>query len=195
MSRVLEHLGPASVHPPDDDRLLIGAFVAGAPQAVATVDRWIDVVLQAELHRQRQHWEDLRQEIRMRVLVNLRRGRFRGDSELRTYVHRIARNTIIDAMRRAGVRRAATDAGAPAAADRTASEQERLISRDLLDKILLELSGADRELLGLVFVEHLAYSEVARRLRVAEGTVKARVFRCRERLAAVRRRLLEIGDA
>jgi len=44
-------------------------------------------------------------------------------------------------------------------------------------------------------VRHLSYAEVAKTLRIAEGTVKARVFRCRKRLLSLRRRLLNHEDA
>jgi len=158
------------------------------------VDRWIDAVLATEFRNHRDQWEDLRQEIQMRVLLNLRQGRFRGESELRTYVHRIARNTSIDALRRSGSRRTAMAQGADALGPPSAPAHERLLSRDLLEKLLLEMSGDDRELLALVFVDNLSYSKVAERLQVAEGTVKARIFRCRERLLDVRRRLLGVKE-
>lgn len=181
--------------PSEDDRRLILRLLVGNPQAVATLDAWIHTVLRTEFHSLHGEWDDLRQEVRMRVFRNLRAGRFQGASELRTYVHRIARNTCIDQWRRAAARRDAPD---DATIDRRIAGKdeatERLISRDLLRKILLGSTPEERHLIHMVHTEHLSYAEIARRLGVAEGTIKARVFRCRDRLLALRRRLLRIGD-
>ena len=180
----------------EDDRRLIMRLLAGNTQAIATLDSWIQTVLRTEFHSLHQEWDDLRQEIRMRVFANLRAGRFQGASELRTYVHRIARNTCIDAWRRAAPRREPASDPAFERRREIASDEttERLISRDLLRKILLGSTPEERHLLHLVHAEHLSYAEIARKLGVAEGTIKARVFRCRDRLLALRRRLLRIGD-
>jgi len=182
--------------PSEDDRLLILRLLVGNPQAVATLDAWIHTVLRTEFHSLHGEWDDLRQEVRMRVFRNLRAGRFQGASELRTYVHRIARNTCIDQWRRAAARR---EPSIDPALDRrraitTDEATERIVSRDLLRKILLGSTPEERHLLHMVHTEHLSYAEIARRLGVAEGTIKARVFRCRDHLLALRRRLLRIGD-
>jgi RNA polymerase sigma-70 factor (ECF subfamily) len=107
-------------------------------------------------------------------------------------VHRIARNTGIDLWRRGATRRG--EASSPGSMDRTAAAREdgaeRVMSRDFLRKLLRRLSAEDRHLMELVHGQHLSYAEVARLLGVAEGTVKARVFHCRERLLALRRQLL-----
>jgi RNA polymerase sigma-70 factor (ECF subfamily) len=128
----------------------------------------------------------------MRVLVNLRERRFRGDSELRTYVHRIARNAAIDAWRRSAAWTRVGGNVAEETADSAPVEQERFAVRELLGKILRRLTREDRRLLSLVFVEHLSYAEVAKRLGIHEGAVKVRVFRCRERMSEERRRLMGI---
>jgi RNA polymerase sigma-70 factor (ECF subfamily) len=178
----------------ESDRILIRGLIAGDATAIATVDSWIQAVLRAEFHSLRAEWDDLRQDIRLRVFRNLRFNRFHGASELRTYVHRIARNTCIDTCRRSAVRRARPDAAAGGQAEAACDDAtERLITRDLLRKILLGSTPEERHLLEMVHAQHLSYAEIARRLGVAEGTIKARVFRCRDRLLAVRRQLLRIG--
>ena len=59
--------------------------------------------------------------------------------------------------------------------------------RIAVEQALCTLAECDRWVLGLRYVEDLTQGEVARRLGVAEGTVKARLHRARGRL----RRLLE----
>jgi RNA polymerase sigma-70 factor (ECF subfamily) len=178
----------------EDDRALIRRLLAGETKALATLDAWIQVVLRSEFHGLQPEWEDLHQEIRLRVFRNLGTNRFRGTSELRTYVHRIARNTCIDAWRRISLRRDAAGAADPPAEIPGADAAEHLISRDLLRKILLGSTPEERHLLELVHSEHLSYAEIARRLGVAEGTIKARVSRCRHRLLVLRRRLLRSAE-
>jgi RNA polymerase sigma-70 factor, ECF subfamily len=177
-----------------DDRALIRAYLAGEARAVSTVDGWIEIVLRKEFRALQGEWEDLRQDVRIRVLRNLRNTRFGGDSELRTYVHRIAKNAGIDLWRRISRRREQSGSDRVTREGGVDGGQAGVTSRDLLRKILSGLSAEERRLLELVHGQHLSYAEVARLLGVAEGTVKARVFRCRERLLVRRRRLLEVGD-
>lgn len=179
--------------PAENDRVLIRRLLAGDAAALAAVDSWIQVVLRSEFQSLHSEWDDLRQEIRLRVFRNLRSNRFHGASELRTYVHRIARNTCIDTCRRSALRRTRPEAAGGQEEAARDDATERLITRDLLRKILLGSTPEERHLLEMVHAEHLSYAEIARRLGVAEGTIKARVFRCRGRLLAVRRQLLRIG--
>lgn len=192
-----EDLTLLPVASPDVDRPLIRAFMAGERGAAAVLDEWIELVLRTDFRVLEAEWPDLRQEIRVRVLGNLRAGRFKGGSSLRTYVHRIAKNTAIDYWRAFRRRREETGIGAATSLrkDPSASALSRVISKDLLRKILSELDPDERRLLDMVHAQHMSYSEIACLLGVAEGTVKARVFRCRERMLSSRRRLLEEAGA
>lgn len=181
----------------EGDRRLVQDLLAGKAEAIARLDAWVQVVLRTEFQGMRDEWEDLRQEIHMRVFRNLRGGRFHGRSELRTYVHRIARNTGIDLWRKVSVRRELPAGRRDLPAETFSGRQEGAdaISRDMLRKVLLGLSAEDRRLLDLVHGDHLSYAEIAKMLGVAEGAIKSRVFRCRTRLLAVRRRLLGHAEA
>lgn len=181
----------------EDDRLLIRGFLSGDPHAVEIIDGWVEVVLRTGFRALQGEWDDLRQEVRFRVLANLRKGRFHGESELRTYVHRIAKNTAIDQLRVAARRRDSRNPTSPGEDDDrgAADSQTSLLSRDLLGKLLASLSREERDLLTMVHARHLSYSEIARALGVAEGTIKARVFRCRERMHTMRKRLLRPGPS
>ncbi len=176
---------------------LIRGFLAGDSRAVSAIDGWISVVLRTEFRRLHEEWEDLRQEVRIRVFGNLRAGRFSGASGLRTYVHRIAKNVAIDAWRKAS-RRAPSRTrrgGTVSNGEHLDGYEEDLMSRDLLAKILAGLTPDERRLLERVHGQHLSYAEIARAEGIAEGTVKARVFRCRQRLLARRTRLTRARNA
>ena len=157
---------------------------------------WIDVVLRQEFRSLRNDWDDLRQEIRMRVLACLTAGRFNGGSTLRTYVHRIARNVCIDFARKAYRRRESTSGSdAPVAGSAADDGPARVLSRNFLDRILEGVNVRDRMVLDLIFAEHLSYIEVARKVGITESAVKSLVFRCRHRLLKRRRELLNLPEA
>ena len=167
-----------------DDRQLIDDYLSGREAALQTVARWIDTALRSGDPFVVMDLEDLRQEVQAKVLVNLRDGRFNGRSTLRTYVHRIAMNTRMDADRRK--RRSRSREGPlegleerlPAAETATADPGRA----QLAARIMRSVSEGDRVLLRLVFVENLPYAEIARRLGVSESAIKVRMMRCKSRL-------------
>jgi len=65
------------------------------------------------------------------------------------------------------------------------------MARDLLLKILEDLSREDQLLVQMVFAEHCSYAEVARRLGISEGAARTRMSRCKDRLVESGRRLLD----
>ena len=167
-----------------DDRQLIDDYLIGSEASIGIVTRWIDAALRSRAPRAGLDLEDLRQEVHAKVLANLRDGRFDGRSALRTYVHRIAMNTRIDAERRNrrhGLREESLD-GVEDRLPVDASPESAGESRDLALKMMKSLPEMDRLILGLVFRENLSYAEIARRLGVGESAVKTRVMRCKNRL-------------
>jgi RNA polymerase sigma-70 factor (ECF subfamily) len=178
-----------------DDRQLIDDYLIGREAALRTVTRWIEVALRTGHPLVHADLEDLRQEVQARVLGNLRDGRFDGRSTLRTYVHRIAINTRLDATRRRsrkGAREAPIDGLEERlpAAEMMTSDPDRV---DLAARIMNSVSEGDRMLLRLVFAENLPYAEIARRLGVSESAVKTRMMRCKNRLVRRFGRLVRPG--
>ena len=173
----------------------INEFLEGSRDTHHLVDEWIDAALGADFRSIRSDWEDIRQEVRVRLYRNLSRGVFDGRSSLRTYVHRMARNVAIDCTRRAYRQRETSDVeqipGRLAVEPRPGPE--RVDSRDLLEKILQPLTPQDRHIIALVFVERCTAEEVAARLQVPVGTVKSRVSRLRDKIVRRRRQLCAGG--
>jgi len=174
---------------------LVEDFLRGHEPTVRLVDEWLVVVLRGYEHSLGAEHEDLSQEVRIRVLRNLGRGIFNGQSTLRTYVHRIAKNVCIDAIREKARRRRleVADASLAETTARESSPAAVWIARDLVAKILSVFSDDDRALLTMVFVEHRSYSEIASSLSIPEGTVKSRMFRCKNRLYARRKELMRMN--
>ena len=121
---------------------------------------------------------------------------FRGEAGWRTWFHRIAVNTCIDMIRRrkpdASLETMAEQGFDPAdSRTSVAGELEEGERRRLLREGIQRLDEKDRTLIILRDVRGLAYDEIARILRVPQGTVKSRINRAREKLKKI---LLENGE-
>jgi RNA polymerase sigma factor (sigma-70 family) len=166
-----------------DDEALIAAFLKGEPAALRTVDRWIDSALRRHLGPSHDSLEDLRQDVNLRLIRNLRRAGFQGMSSLETYVRRIASYASIDFLRRATGRRKilTLDEGGEWLTS-GGSVEAAYLALDMARTVLSGLSDRDRLLVWLVFGERYSYAEAARRLGKSVGAVKVRAHRCRRQI-------------
>jgi RNA polymerase sigma-70 factor, ECF subfamily len=121
-------------------------------------------------------------------------GRFRGDSAVTTWLHRIVVNACLDRIRRRqahptvplpdGVRGQQDGTGTTGGVEPAAPVRDHdtaMVVRDALAVLPVEQRAA----LVLVDVQGYPVAEVARILGVAEGTVKSRCARGRARLAII----------
>jgi RNA polymerase sigma-70 factor (ECF subfamily) len=175
-----------------EDQEVVTRFLDGDADAVETVDGWITRAAWPYQRRLADSWEDVLQEVRMEVTRLLGAGKFRGESSLRTYLWRVVSHTCLDLLRARGKRQwtdleevdkaSGGDTGTPGGASQTED-------RDLLLRVLGQVSQDCRELWRLL-VHGLSYREMSLRLGVAEGTLRVRVLRCREKAVALREELL-----
>jgi RNA polymerase sigma-70 factor, ECF subfamily len=173
---------------------LISDYLEGDDAAIRLVDGWVDAVLRDGFQSLRDEWDDMRQEVRARVVISLRRSRFEGRSTLRTFVHRVARNACIDYVRRIGRHRGALPMPDELPVDEEESPASRAwAARQMLARLMEGMTDEDRRMIELVFSEYRSYAEVAALLGIPEGTVKSRMSRLRDRLLD-RRRALREGD-
>lgn len=116
-------------------------------------------------------------------------GRFRGDSSLATWLHRITLNTAITARKRA-----ARDSGPSLeAVDEVVAEAtpyvdperrgEVLDLRRRLEQALDRLPTGQRAVVVLKDVEGWSHTEIADRLGISESAAKVRLHRAHRRLA------------
>ena len=115
---------------------------------------------------------------------------FRGDASVKTWLLRIARNlylrhsqraqrnTSLEALREQGVVFREKQSGPETAV----LHQEQ---HHALHRALRQLSEQDRTLLLLVTQEEMAQREIAHILGISVAAVKVRLFRARQRLAAL----------
>jgi RNA polymerase sigma-70 factor (ECF subfamily) len=122
---------------------------------------------------------------------------FRGDSELKTWLFRIAINESRNRFRWWKRRRRHVTISIDATigdsetnlsdtlTDRSISPEDQALSREreyALQAALLELPEVYRETIVLCDVEGLSYEETAKTLGIGIGTVKSRISRGREEL-------------
>jgi RNA polymerase sigma-70 factor (ECF subfamily) len=177
-----------------DDRDMVSRFLRGETEAIGTVDGWISRAAWPYQRRLADRWDDVLQEIRLEVTRLLGQGKFRGESSLRTYLWRVVSHTCLDQLRIQKKWKWADleevdlrDDPAP-----VSSAPARQEDKDLLLRVLERVPVDCREMWKMI-VAGLSYREMSLRLGVAEGTLRVRVLRCRERALVARRELLGGG--
>lgn len=121
------------------------------------------------------------------TLINLWRGfkRFRGDSQVRTYVWRVALNTCISADRKRKRRRSSERPSDAGLVDLSASlyeaEAADIKQARLLHDRIARLGMFDRAIV-LLWLEDLSYEEIGAIVGISARNVGVRLFRIKEEL-------------
>lgn len=180
-----------------EDQDMVARFLRGEADAVRTVDGWISRAAWPYQRRLVNRWDDVLQDIRLEITRLFSQGKFRGESSLRTYLWRVVSHTCLDQIRAEG-KRQWTDldellegAGDGPLVDPAPVRHE---DRDLLRRVLERVSGDCREMWRMI-VAGLSYRDMSLRMGVAEGTLRVRVLRCREKAIALRAELLAPSSA
>lgn len=177
------------------DQEVVSRFLRGDREAVGTVDGWISRAAWPYQRRLATRWDDVLQDVRLEVTRLLSGGKFRGESSLRTYLWRVVSHTCLDQIR-AQSKWQLTDLDALDLGDVPSSPPTPANAghedRDLLLRVLSKVSQDCKDLWRML-VAGMSYREMSEQLGVAEGTLRVRVLRCREKAAALRRDLLGSG--
>ena len=146
-----------------------GRFLAGKPETVAEVGRWVAHVLAAPTFWSlRPEWNDLHQEVLGRVIESLRRRRFDREKDFRTYVQGIARFSGFKAIGRhvqgASDTELDPDMPQPEGGEDRGPEQ-RIIESQLARQVLEASSDECRSLITRYFMWERRYQEIAEALK------------------------------
>jgi RNA polymerase sigma-70 factor, ECF subfamily len=166
----------------EPDPQVVGAARRGDLDAFAQLVRLYqgDVWrLAFHLLRDRTLADDITQDAFIRAFRFL--PRFRGDARFTTWLLAIARNCAIDELRRSARRSRVADQIAVVTTGTSPDRGVTVEVRDAVAKLPLDL----REPVVLIDMFGLSYRDVSGLLRIPEGTVKSRVHRAREQLAAM----------
>ncbi len=173
------------------DRSLIDGFLEGDRQSHKTIQEWIVVVIRAGSWAPGVSADDITSDTVYKLLTNLRDGQFRFESSLKTYVQKITRFTIIDAVRRnrrahQGGQDLVESAPDPDNFSEAFDDREE---RALYERILSLIGPDCRAMWKMIFHDELPYAEIAESLKISVGAVKTRVLRCKEKAIEIRKRI------
>ena len=119
------------------------------------------------------------------------------ESSLKLYILRTARNLALDLIRKNSKRQetdtvildAEGEFEIEIADDSSDSRPDesylRKVEKEVVRRSIEELPSAAREIIVLRDIEGLSYTEIAEMLGLAEGTLKSKLFRARERLRKI----------
>jgi RNA polymerase sigma-70 factor (ECF subfamily) len=169
----------------DDERPLIAASLAGDEDAFRQlVERHYRLVLNVAYRAfgSLATAEDCAQEVFIKVHKNLHS--YRADKPFVHWLHRVAANTVTDAIRRRRVdlsldalaREAPSWLGDPAEA---AALQERRVA---VRRAIADLPGRLRDAIALQVFHELSYQEIAQVLNIPIGTVMSRIHNAKRLL-------------
>jgi len=175
------------------DSTLIVSFLGGTPTAIKIITDWIRAVVFHSNWHDYENAEDVVSDTVYKILNLLRADKFRGESSLKVYVSRIARYTVIDAIRRE--RRAreivVENVEQPREIDSPETEYLEAEKWSIFQRIFDLIDEKCRHLWKLIFVERLSYAAIAIREKSSENAVKVRAFRCREKAISIRDKIHE----
>ena len=185
-----------------EDTQLAAAYLRGEVWAVHKVQEWLKQVAWRYARELRQPQEDLVQELFLEVTGALRRGTFRGESQLKTYLFRLANFYCLNQLRsqrRRLMEQITVDEIAEGALRSTdASPLDSILIRDMgrrLAALFAQIEPGCRQLWTMIFAGK-SYNEMSQELGVAAGALRVRVLRCRRKAAALWTKLrAERGEA
>ncbi|MGW4118492.1 RNA polymerase sigma factor SigM [Nocardia sp. NPDC004711] len=168
------------------DRDLLTAHAGGAPYAFAELlRRHRDHLWQTAL-RASYGPEDAADSLQDALLsAHKAAGAFRGDAEVRSWLHRIVVNACLDRIRRNKLRR--TEPLSEDTADEPRCPRDDFAALEaslMVDAALFTLPADQRTALVAIELEGYSIADAAALLGIPEGTVKSRCARGRRRLAA-----------
>jgi RNA polymerase sigma-70 factor (ECF subfamily) len=164
--------------------------LAGDRAAFATFNRLVSGYLtQLRAYDFREEWDDLRQEVLLATLANVRAGRLRDPQAFSGYVRIVTRNKFVDRLKhelRVREREALPWDDETARAATPESDPGAAASRRELWAAVEALPDEQQRLVAGVYLEGKTYQEMSDDSGVPLGTLKRRL---REGLAALREQL------
>lgn len=124
--------------------------------------------------------DDLLQEIFIKAWQNL--DKFRGDSQVSTWIYRIAVNTCLYHLRSQKNKKSVDmDISLLKREDEVDDKEQQI---QLLYKCISELSEADRLIITLL-LEEVPYHEIAAITEISEGNLRVKIHRIKQQLSTI----------
>ena len=175
-----------------NDQALVGLILDGDDAAFEHLfNRYRDAIHRLFVQRlggSADNADDLLQETFIKVYLRLER--YNADYTFGQWVYTIARNTLIDHIRRRQEELPIDERfSSPPSPTPTPEESViRLQQRTQIEHCLESLPERYGRLIRMRFLEEYSYEEIAERLEMPLGTVKTQIHRARERMCELIRR-------
>jgi len=118
-------------------------------------------------------WEDIVNEIMVNVIEKLKKGEFRGESSIGTFIYTITSRRIVDFIRQKS--RVLKHAPEPKPFPSPPEEVEAKQRAEFIARAIKKLKPKYKEVLYLYYYKELSREEVARRLNITPARVSERV--------------------
>ncbi len=138
---------------------------------------------------------DLAQDIAQEVWIQIFRAlpSWRGDAKFSTWVHRVAINRALNALRRTR-RLAQVETGIEEESASVEQDSERSMLAQTIDEATKKLSPGSRTVFLLHDVEGYTHEEIAAELGITAGGSKSQLFKARAKLRRMLAPLVEVGE-
>jgi len=124
--------------------------------------------------------DDLLQEVFIKAWQNL--DKFRGDSQISTWIYRIAVNTCLHHLRSQKNKKNVDIDKTVIKKEEETDDKEQQIQ--LLYKCISELSEADRLIITLL-LEEVPYNEIAAVTEISESNLRVKIHRIKQQLSTI----------
>lgn len=124
--------------------------------------------------------EDLLQEVFVKVWQNLHT--FRGDSQVSTWIYRIAVNTCLYQIRATKNKKSVDLEKAPVLVEFEVENKE--VQIQILHKAISELKESDRLIITLL-LEEVSYPEIAQITEISEANLRVKIHRIKQQLSII----------
>lgn len=174
------------------DRNLLKRCLSHAPRAWEDfVDRFLGLIIHVVNHSAQSRSIRLAEEDREDLAADVFTAivsddmavlrRFRGESSLATYLTVIARRVIIRELLQRKTPAMLNDM-ADVAADQGASPEERIDSREDIERLLRTLHGPEADIVRMYHLEGKSYREISTRIGMPENSIGPTLSRARAKL-------------
>lgn len=194
---VEEDRAGAAIHAERTDAQLVELVLAGSATAFECLfDRHKRLVasIASRFVRKPEQIEEAIQIAFSKAFIELRRFRGDHDNSFVGWLAKITTNTCLDLLRsqKRKPENLLEDVGAleHLVSERERSSEDRLIEKDLADKLLAHVAADDRALLHMLYSEEMSMAEIASQFGWSISKTKIRAWRARHSLRRVIKRLL-----
>ena len=174
-----------------NDRDLVAQYLQGDPNAMNRMDAWIEAAANPYRQRLAHWWEDVQQDIRLKLYELFKKDGFRGDKGLKTYVWKMVNHTCIDQLRKHSFKKvkALEDMeGEVHLAAHDVAELKTTAAQMGLLTILEKVPKECRKLWQMI-LSGMGYPQMSSQLDISEATLRVRVYRCRKKALALREKV------